>query len=106
MKNIEKNDFKERVQRWANKLDARVTSVSVRPMKTKWASYSTTGRLTFDSALLELKVELQDYVIVHELLHDQVPNHGKLWKSLMRAHLGDYEIYEKALKQNAQSKIL
>ena len=106
MKNIEKNDFKERVQRWSNKLDARVTSVSVRPMKTKWASYSTTGRLTFDSALLELKVELQDYVIVHELLHDQVPNHGKLWKSLMRVHLGDYEIYEKALKQNAQSKIL
>jgi hypothetical protein len=30
-------------------------------------------------------------VIVHELLHFYVPNHGKLWKSLMRAHLGDYE---------------
>jgi HsdM N-terminal domain/Protein of unknown function DUF45 len=26
-------------------------------------------------------------VIVHELLHFSVPNHGKLWKSLMRAHL-------------------
>ena len=106
MKNIEKNDFKERVQRWANKLDARVTSVSVRPMKTKWASYSTTGRLTFDSALLELKVELQDYVIVHELLHDKVPNHGKLWKSLMRAHLGDYEVYEQLLKDKANSSLL
>jgi predicted metal-dependent hydrolase len=30
-------------------------------------------------------------VIVHELLHFFVPNHGKLWKSLMRAHLGEYE---------------
>lgn len=106
MKNIEKNYFKERVQRWANKLDAKVTSVSVRPMKTKWASYSTTGRLTFDSALLELKAELQDYVIVHELLHDKVPNHGKLWKSLMRVHLGDYEIYEKELKGKTDSKLL
>ncbi len=103
---IDKVDFKKRVQYWADKLDARVTSISVRPMKTKWASYSTTGRLTFDSTLLELQVELQDYVIVHELLHAQVPNHGKLWKSLMRAHLGDYEIYEKTLKKNAQSKPL
>ena len=40
--------------------------------------------------------ELQDYVIVHELLHVNVPNHGKLWKSLMRAHLGDYEALEQA----------
>jgi len=23
--------------------------------------------------------------------HLQVPNHGRLWKSLMRAYLGDYE---------------
>jgi predicted metal-dependent hydrolase len=30
--------------------------------------------------------ELADYVIVHELLHLYVPNHGKLWKSLMRAN--------------------
>ena len=43
--------------------------------------------------------DLQDYVIVHELLHVSVPNHGKLWKSLMRAHLGDYEKFEDALKE-------
>jgi predicted metal-dependent hydrolase len=42
-----------------------------------------------------------DYVIVHELLHVRVPNHGKLWKSLMRAHLGDYERQEERLKQIA-----
>lgn len=98
---INKVDFKERVKHWANKLDARVVSISVRPMKTKWASYSTTGRLTFDASLLELREELQDYVIVHELLHGHVPNHGKLWKSLMRAHLGEYERYEQELKKKA-----
>ena len=32
-----------------------------------------------------------DSTIVHELLHLHAPNHGKLWKSLMRAHLGDYK---------------
>lgn len=49
------------------------------------------------SELLDLDEELQDYVIVHELLHFGVPNHGKLWKSLMTAHLGDYQKLEKRL---------
>ncbi|MFZ5565244.1 MAG: YgjP-like metallopeptidase domain-containing protein [Thermodesulfobacteriota bacterium] len=40
-------------------------------------------------------------VIVHELLHFFVPNHGKLWKSLMRAHLGEYEACAAELKRMA-----
>ena len=97
----DKTAFKERVRRWAEKLDARVTSVAVRSMRTKWASYSTSGRLTFDARLPVLRQELQDYVIVHELLHFHIPNHGKLWKSLMRAHLGDYEGLETELNEQA-----
>ena len=96
--------FKERVRNWAQKLDAQVTSISVRSMSTKWASYSTTGRLTFDTLLLELREELQDYVIAHELLHFHVPNHGRLWKSLMRVHLGEYELLEGALREVAHGK--
>lgn len=95
----DKREFKDRVCDWARKLGARMTLITVRPMTTKWASYSTAGRVTFDSSLLELPEDLQDYVIVHELLHFHVPNHGKLWKSLMRAHLGDYERLETRLKR-------
>jgi len=40
-------------------------------------------------------------VIGHELLHFSVPNHGKLWKSLMRLHLGEYEASEAALQKSA-----
>ena len=94
-----KQRFKERVLGWADRFEASVTSITVRPMKTKWASYSTTGRLTFDALVLELQEGLQDYVIVHELLHSRIPNHGKLWKSLMHAHLGDYEKLEAKLKK-------
>jgi len=101
---IDKALFKQRVRGWADKLDARVISISVRPMTTKWASYSTTGRLTFDASLLELREELQDYVIAHELLHFHAPNHGRLWKSLMRAHLGEYERLEGELRRVAHNK--
>ncbi len=102
----DKTEFKGRVQTWAEKLDVKVTSISVRPMKTKWASYSTNGRLTFDAFLLQLREELQDYVIVHELLHFHIPNHGRLWKSLMHAHLGEYEVLETELKEKASGSRL
>jgi len=102
----DKTEFKERVRGWADKLGARLTSISVRPMTTKWASYSTTGRLTFDALLLEFRDELQDYVIVHELLHFHAPNHGRLWKSLMRAHLGEHEQLEGELRRVAHNKAM
>lgn len=97
----DKEAFKARVLQWADKLDVRVRSLAVRPMKTKWASCSTAGNLNFNSELISMGRDIGDYVIVHELLHFSVPNHGKLWKSLMRAHLGDYERLEEKLKRKA-----
>jgi predicted metal-dependent hydrolase len=98
----DKHEFKNHALVWADKLDVGVRSLAVRPMRNKWASCSTAGRLNFNSELLSLQRDLADYVIVHELLHFSVPNHGKLWKSLMRAHLGDYKHLEIRLRKAAQ----
>ena len=96
-----KEAFKARVRKWAQKLDLEINTISLRAMKNKWASYTkASGLLIFNAELLDMDRELVDYVIVHELLHFHVPNHGKLWKSLMHAHLGDYERLEKRLKEN------
>jgi predicted metal-dependent hydrolase len=97
----DKIEFKGRVHHFADKIGIKVRSLAVRPMKNKWASCSTNGNLNFNCELLELKKTLADYVIVHELLHFRTPNHGKLWKSLMRAHLGDYEAMEAELRRIA-----
>lgn len=94
-----KHEFKQRVRQWAEKLDVQVIWLGVRPMRNKWASCSTAGHLNFNDELLSLDAEIWDYVIVHELLHFFVPNHGKLWKSLMRVHLGDYERIENRLRK-------
>jgi predicted metal-dependent hydrolase len=94
-----KEQFKSRVREWALKLDVKVKWITVRPMSNKWASCSTAGKLNFNSELLRFDSDVADYVIVHELLHFFVPNHGKLWKSLMRAHLGDYESLDNRLRQ-------
>lgn len=94
-----KEEFKLRVREWAGKLDVQVRLISLRSMRNKWASCSTVGNLTFNNELLSLDKELGNYVIVHELLHFSIPNHGKLWKSLMRLHLGDYDDLDRRLRQ-------
>ena len=98
-KDIQKGVFKARVRNWADRLDVKVNWLGVRPMRNKWASCSTNGHLNFNVDLLALDQGLWDYVIVHELLHFSVPNHGKLWKSLMRVHLGDYEAMEAEIEK-------
>ena len=97
----DKIEFKKQVREIAKKMDININLLAMRPMKNKWASCSTDGNLNFNKQLLDLDKELGDYVIVHELLHFNIPNHGKLWKSLMTAYLGDYEKTEQKLKQIA-----
>jgi predicted metal-dependent hydrolase len=99
----DKEEFKKRVLGWADKLGVQVRSLAVRPMSNKWASCSVQGNLNFNVDLMTLDRDVGDYVIVHELLHFFVPNHGKLWKSLMRVHLGDYEEVRARLPVGDQS---
>jgi len=100
-----KEEFKRHVLERAKKLGVTVRSLAIRPMQNKWASCSIHGNLNFSSDLLRLDREMAEYVIVHELLHFYVPNHGKLWKSLMRAHLGDYEAVQERLARVTASTI-
>ena len=80
--------FRERVETWAVKLRVKPKQVRLQKMARKWASCSTLGWVTFSEDLLSQPDEFQDYVIVHELLHLRgVRNHGKLFKSLVKAYL-------------------
>ncbi len=98
----QKREFKSRVYHWAENLEVDVVWLGIRTMRNKWASCSTNGHLNFNTELLNIDQALWDYVIVHELLHFFVPNHGKLWKSLMRVHLGDYEKMEESLARQCR----
>jgi predicted metal-dependent hydrolase len=79
--------FKSEVQAWARKIGVEPKEIHIRPMKRKWASCSTKGRLTFDTDLLRQPADFRREVIVHELLHLKVPNHGPVFRSLLRAYL-------------------
>ena len=82
--------FKEIVLQWADRLKVEPTQIRLQKMTRKWASCSSRGWVCFSMDLLQEKRDFQEYVIVHELLHLQVPNHGPLFKSLLRAYLPEW----------------
>ena len=79
--------FRAEVDAWARRIRVRPHQVHIRPMTRKWGSCSTTGRLTFNAELLTRPAALRRRVIVEELLHLKVPNHGRLFRSLLSAYL-------------------
>lgn len=79
--------FKEEVLTLAEDVGVKPREIHIRSMKRKWASCSSSGRLTFDKKLLDEPEELRLKVIIHELLHMKYPNHGKMFKLLLNTYL-------------------
>jgi predicted metal-dependent hydrolase len=82
-----RREFRDRVNSWARRMKVEPKQIQVRRMSQKWASRSSARYVCFSETLLQKPLVFQDYVIVHELLHLRVPNHGKLFKSLLSAYL-------------------
>jgi predicted metal-dependent hydrolase len=85
--------LKAAVGAWAARVKSYPKQIRIQRMTRKWASCSSKGRVTFNSALFAQPYQFQEFVIVHELLHLKIPNHGKLFKSLLSAHLPEWRMF-------------
>jgi predicted metal-dependent hydrolase len=84
--------LKQRVARWAIKLKVNLRLVRIQRMTRKWGSCSSSGIITLAIDLLDQPEPFQDFVVAHELLHLRVPNHGRLFKALMTAHVPNWRL--------------
>ena len=84
---VSRDLFKAEVQAWAQRIGVEPKQVHIRPMTRKWGSCSTAGRVTFNDELLGASPEFRRRAIVEELLHLKVPNHGKLFRALLKGYL-------------------
>lgn len=79
--------LRQRIKQWAQRLKVAPTIIRVQRMTRKWGSCSTNGIVTFANDLSNRRVGFQDFVIVHELLHLRIPNHGRVFKALMGVYV-------------------
>jgi len=58
-------------------------SVKFRCQKTRWGSCSGKNNINLNINIAFLPEELQDYVLLHELVHTKIKNHSRIfWKEL------------------------
>lgn len=86
--------LRERTKQWAVQIGVEPQLIRVQEMKRKWGSCSTKGVVTLAADLSNQPAQFRDFVIVHELLHLKVPNHGKLFKALLAARIPNWRSLE------------
>ncbi len=90
-------DLRALLSAWVQRLDVQPGRVQFRAMYRKWGSCSSKGNITLNTALCDVPPDLAEYVILHELVHLRVFNHGKAFKALMSAHMPDWREREQRL---------
>jgi len=72
-----------RLEELAKIHNIKYAKVSIRNQKTKWGSCSAKNNISLNINLVRLPDQLRDYVILHELAHTRIKNHGKkFWAEL------------------------
>ena len=77
--------------------------LQIRGQRTRWASCSSSGAMSFNWRLLLAPEHILDYVVEHEVAHLEVHDHSKRFWSLLARRWPDYRQHEAWLKRHGQS---
>lgn len=91
--------LRERLDHLARKYGFSFNKVSIRNQKTRWGSCSAGNHISLNEKLAKLPNRLIDFVLLHELVHTRVKNHGRdFWLELGR-YVDDVEMLRREFRQ-------
>jgi predicted metal-dependent hydrolase len=76
------------------------TRLSIRAQRTRWASCSSQGAMSFNWRLLLAPPEILDYVVEHEVAHLSVLDHSPRFWRLLGSRSPAYREHERWLRRN------
>ena len=82
------------------------TKLTIRGQRTRWASWSRTGAMSFNWRLLLAPEEVLDYVVWHEVCHLQVMDHSPRFWALLARWCPDYREQSRWLRRHGQTLVL
>ena len=85
--------------KWEAKLGVKAAQITFREMRSRWGSCQTrTKRLSFNTNLAKYDLKYFDSVVLHELVHLRVPNHGPDFYRLMDQNLPEWQLLRREMK--------
>jgi predicted metal-dependent hydrolase len=116
------HDHEAPLERWyrraaraeiAPRLDAAVaragtsyTALTIRGQKTRWASCSSTGAMSFNWRLLLAPEAVLDYVVEHEVCHLEVMDHSPRFWRLLEQRVPDWRAHARWLRRYGSTLVL
>jgi predicted metal-dependent hydrolase len=77
----------------------RYTSLQIRGQRTRWASCSSAGAMSFNHRLLLAPVEILDYVVEHEVAHLELHDHSPRFWELLASRCPEWREHERWLRR-------
>ncbi len=94
-----KKHLTERLDFLADKYGFTYNRVFIRNQRTRWGSCSSRDNISLNMKLVRLPKELQDYVILHELMHIKYKNHSENFWGAMDKLVGDSKQLRKKMRK-------
>jgi predicted metal-dependent hydrolase len=82
------------------------TKLTIRGQRTRWASCSRAGAMSFNWRLLLAPEEVLDYVVWHEVCHLEVMDHSPRFWALLEGWCPDYRQQSRWLRRHGQTLVL
>jgi predicted metal-dependent hydrolase len=81
----------------------RFTTLQIRGQRTRWASCSSSGAMSFNWRLLLAPAEVLDYVVEHEVAHLEVQDHSRRFWRLLGSRCPDWREWEDWLRSHGHA---
>ncbi len=82
------------------------SALDIRAQRTRWASCSPAGRMSFNWRLLLAPERVLEYVVWHEVCHLQILDHSPRFWALLERHWPDYRGDRQWLARNGATLVL
>lgn len=103
LKKQARSDLSEAAHSYADKMEQKITRISIRDTSSRWGSCSSDGALSFSWRLIFAPPFVLDYVAAHEVAHLSEMNHSERFWALVDAHCPATKPAKKWLKTNGRS---
>jgi predicted metal-dependent hydrolase len=79
------------------------TTLSIRGQRTRWASCSSSGAMSFNYCLLLAPAEILDYVVEHEVAHLELHDHSRRFWRLLASRYPEWRAREDWLRRHGHA---